>query len=337
MPAKYFDIHYRKASAIPAGATSLEDAVKSALSRADALIQPLWLRAEDRIMDMADHSDAEKLLFNTPADVAKGIAGELCLYRQGAVQPILAFEPKTVKTSSISVAQIFALIEQEAPEKREFITGVCYWLVIENHVLFVTLRGFPKDYVRDFFAWLTASGSSDSPVLTAELDPAEVAGNLGRISKFVVRGSNGKPKFAVTPADSEGQLRVRKGRLAVPWDKAEDAIALTIGESALTRLKDSLTDKNRLFAETEWGVIGPRSKKLKETLSALASEAANSTDGEVSVMGKDGEIKDGSAILKLRMPFNVERDGHYLLDFAEAVGQLNEAFRRFSSDGKLVT
>ncbi|MEI6640385.1 MAG: hypothetical protein WCL10_00010 [Novosphingobium sp.] len=174
-------------------------------------------------------------------------------------------------------------------------------------------------------------------MLTAELDPAEVAGNLGRISKFVVRGSNGKPKFAVTPADSEGQLRVRKGRLAVPWDKAEDAIALTIGESALTRLKDSLTDKNRLFAETEWGVIGPRSKKLKETLSALASEAANSTDGEVSVMGKDGEIKDGSAILKLRMPFNVERDGHYLLDFAEAVGQLNEAFRRFSSDGKLVT
>ncbi|MEI6640386.1 MAG: hypothetical protein WCL10_00015 [Novosphingobium sp.] len=122
MPAKYFDIHYRKASAIPAGATSLEDAVKSALSRADALNQPLWLRAEDRIMDMADHSDAEKLLFNTPADVAKGIAGELCLYRQGAVQPILAFEPKTVKTSSISVAQIFALIEQEAPEKREFIT-----------------------------------------------------------------------------------------------------------------------------------------------------------------------------------------------------------------------
>lgn len=45
-----------------------------------------------------------------------------------------------------------------------------------------------------------------------------------------------------------------------------------------------MTDKNRLFAETEWGVLGPRTKKLKDTLSSLASEAANATDGDVSIM-----------------------------------------------------
>lgn len=337
MATKYFDIHYRKVSAVPTGATTLEDAIKAALAQTDANGDALWLRADDRIMEIVDHTDGERLLFNTPADVERGVAGELCLYRKGAVQPVLAFEASTVQTSKLSVAQIYRLIEQEAPEKREFITGVCYWLVIGNHVLFVTLRGFPKDYVRDFFSWLVAGSTATSLQLTAELDPAEVAGNLGRISKFVVRGSTGKAKFAVSPADADSQTKVRKGRSAVPWDKAEKAIALTIGESGLSRLKDGLTDKNRLFAETEWGVLGPRSKQLKETLSNLASEAANATDGDVSVMAKDGEIRDGSAILKLRMPFDVEGEGHYLLDFAQTVDQLNEAYRRFATDGKLST
>lgn len=335
MPKKYFDIHYRKASGISKNPATLEGAIKAALEKKDAGGQTLWLRAQDRIMDIVDQADGERLLFNTPADVTKGVAGELCLYRMGAVQPVLAFEASTVQTSNLSVAEIFKLIEEKAPEKREFITGVCYWLVIGNHVLFVTLRGFSKEYVRDFFAWLIAESAGRDLKLTAELDPAEVAGNLGRIGKFVVRGSNGSPKFAVSPADTGGEVKIRKGRKAVPWDKAEEAIALTIGENGLSRLKDSLTARNSLFAETEWGVLGPRSKKLKETLSNLASEAANATDGEVSIMARDGEIKDGSAILKLRLPFDVEGDGHYLLDFADVVSQLNEAYRRFAADGKL--
>jgi len=335
MPAKYFNIHYRKVSEVPNASNVLEAAIKAALAKVDETGQALWLRADDRIMEIADHADGERLLFNTPADVEQGVAGELCLYRQGAVQPVLAFEASTVQTSNLSVAQIYRLIEQEAPEKREFITGVCYWLVIGNHVLFVTLRGFPKDYVRDFFGWLVAGSVATPLKLTAELDPAEIAGNLGRISKFVVRGASGQPKFAVEPANKEAQAKVRKGRGAVRWDKVEDAIALTIGDDGLARLKDGMSDKNRLFAETEWGVMGPRTKKLKETLSNLASEVANATDGDVSVMAHDGEIKDGSAILKLRLPFDVEGDGHYLLDFAHTVNQLVEAYRRFATDGKL--
>jgi hypothetical protein len=335
MPTKYFDIHYRKASSIFAESATLEEAVKLALGKAGNNGEALWLRADDRIMEIVGHSDGEKLLFNTPADVEKGVAGELCLYRKGAVQPVLEFEASTVRTSKLTIAQIYKLIEQKAPEKKEFITGVCYWLVIENHVLFITLRGFPKDYVRDFFSWLTTQSTASSLALTAELDPAEVAGNLGRISKFVVRGASGQPKYAVSPANKDDQVKISKGRSAVPWDNAEAAISLTIGESGLSRLKDGMSSKNRLFAETEWGILGPRSKKLKETLANLASEVANSTDGDVSIMAKDGQIKDGSAILKLRLPFEVEGEAHYLIDFAQTVLQLNEAYRRFATDGKL--
>lgn len=286
-------------------------------------------------MTIGTSSDPEKLLFNTPADVTDGVAGELCLYRSGAVQPVLEFEASTVETSKLTVAQIYKLIEQKAPKNREFITGVCYWLIIGNHVLFVGLRGFPKDYVRDFFDWICGEADGDPLKLTAELDPAEVAGKLGRISKFVVRGASGKAKFAVSPVQAEAQTRVRKGRAAVPWDRAEDAIALTIGETGLSRLKSSLGPKNELFAETEWGVVGPRSKKLKETLSELATEASNASDGDVSVMATDGDIRDGSAVLKLRLPFDVEGEAHYLLDFGQAIEQLAEAYRRFSTDGKL--
>ena len=335
MPNKYYDVHYRKVSAVPNN-VSLQKAIMDALGSKNASGNSLWLRPDDRIMPITLHSDDdERLLFNTPADVKEGVAGEMCLYRKGAVQPLLAFEAATVKISELSVAQIYKFIEQKAPQKKEFITGVCYWLVIDNHVLFVTLRGFPKNYVRDFFSWLITGSTTSDLQLSAELDPAQIAGNLGRIGKFVVRGANGKPQFAVSPADGEAEAKIRKGRSAVPWDKAEAAIALTIGDNGLTRLKDGLSPKNRLFAETEWGVTGPRSKKLKETLSELASQVANSTDGDVSVMAKDGEIRDGSAILKLRLPFDVESDGHYLLDFPQAVSQLNEAYRRFAADKKL--
>lgn len=335
VPKKYFDVHYRRASGTPAASTNLEQTVKSALEKTDNQGRTLWLRAEDRIMVFPNHPNGERILFNTPADVSAGVAGELCLYRQGAVQPVLAFEPSTVNTSKLSVAQIFKILEEVAPNKREFITGVCYWLVVENHVLFVPLRGFPKDYVREFFLWLLTPSAAPNLQLTAELDPAQVAGNLGRIGKFAVRGSNGEAKYLASSAKKEEQVKVRKGRRAVPWDKAEKAIALTIGEDGLSKLKDNLSPKNALFAETEWGVLGPRSKKLKETLSTLASEIADSTDGDVSIVGRDGEVKAGSAILKLSLPFDVEGEGHYLLDFADAIGQLNEAYRRFSIDGKL--
>jgi hypothetical protein len=328
---RYFEVHYRRAKYDIEPAKTLQQAIMGALAK-NSGGQSLWLRPDDRIMPTAG-PDKEKLLFNTPADVDQGVAGELCLFREGAVQPVLEFQVATVQTSDLSTAQIYKILEEKAPGNKEFIRGVCYWLVIDDHVFFVTLRGFPKDLLQSFLQWLL---SSQSFRLGAELDPSEV-GNIGRISKFVVRGANGAPKYAVSPASADGQAKVRKGKAAVPWDKAEAAIALTIGDNGLGRLKGSLGARNRLFAETEWGVIGPRSKKLKETLSELATEIADVHEGEgdVSVMARDGEIRDGNAYLKAKMPFDVEGDGHYLLDFADVIAQLSEVYSRFSTDDKL--
>lgn len=329
---RYFEVHYRHAKFDPAGGKSLQTCIHDALEKKDTSGKPLWKRPSDRIMAVAGPND-EKLLFNTPADATTGIAGELCLYRQGAVQPALEFTAEEVETSDLTTATIYKILEEKAPQNREFITGVCYWLVIQDHVFFVTLRGFPKDFLQEFIRWLTGSSFK----LNAELDPSEIGADIGRVSKFVVRGATGSPKYAVSPASVDGQAKVRKGKGAVPWDKAEKAIALTIGEDGLDRLKGSLGKRNQLFAETEWGVIGPRSKKLKETLTELATELADSHEGDVSVMGKDGEIRNGSAYLKAKMPFEVEGEGHYLLDFGDAVTQLSEVHDRFAQDDKLPT
>lgn len=331
---RYFDVHYRQAKHSGTSFASLQQAVIAALGAQNSAGESLWLRPDDRIMQIAGTND-EKLLFNTPADAAVGVAGELCLFRKGAVQPALEFTEKTVSTSSLSTAKIYKILEEKAPDNREFITGVCYWLVLDDHVLFVTLRGFPKDFLRAFFEWLLA-GVGMKPALDAALDPAEV-GDIGRVSKFVVRGASGQPRFSATPAATDGEMKVRKGRGAVPWDKTEDAIALTIGEPGLDQLKGSLGKRNRLFAETEWGVLGPRTKKLKETLTQLATELADSHDGDVSIQGKDGEIKNGNAFLKAKMPFEVEGEGHYLLDFGDVVNQLSEVYERFAKDNKLPT
>lgn len=329
---RYFEVHYRRAKYSKPSTDTLQVAVQKALGSTDSNGASLWLRPADRIMQVAGPDD-EKLLFNTPADAKQGIAGELCLYRKGAVQPALEFKPETVATSNLSTATIYKILEEKAPSNKEFITGVCYWLVIDDHVLFVSLRGFPKDFLQAFFSWLLKE--SDLVRLSAELDPSEIGKDVGRVSKFIVRGASGTPRYAASPMSEDGEKAVRKGKSAVPWDKAEKAIALTIGEDGLGRLKGSLGKNNRLFAETEWGVIGPRSKKLKSTLTELATELADSHDGDVSVMGKDGEIKNGSAVLKSKMPFEIEGEGHYLLDFGDVVAQLAEVYERFSADDKL--
>lgn len=329
---RYFEVNYRHAKHQGATGQTLQSAITAALAAQDVNGTSLWLRPDDRIMAVAGPDD-EKLLFNTPADASKGIAGELCLFRKGALQPALDFTAKTVNTSTLSAATIYQLLEEKAPENREFITGICYWLVIENHVLFVTLKGFPKDFLTTFFDWLLKD-LGVSAKLDAALDPSEV-GSIGRVSKFVVKGSSGSPKFTATPVTTDGQAKIKKGRRAVPWDKAEEAIALTIGEDGLDRLKGSMGKRNALFAETEWGVLGPRTKKLKETLTELATELADSQEGDVSVMGKDGQIREGSVFLKSKMPFEVEGSGHYFLDFSDVVSQLAEVYGRFSTDDKL--
>jgi len=46
-------------------------------------------------------------------------------------------------------------------------------------------------------------------------------------------------------------------------------------------------------------------------------------------------VRDGDAILRVRMPFSIPQDGSNLLEFDNVADQLQEVYSRFVKDGKI--
>ncbi len=80
---------------------------------------------------------------------------------------------------------------------------------------------------------------------------------------------------------------------------------------------------------------GKRTAESRAKIREIATEVADMTDAEVRIDGKDGTVRDGDAILRVRMPFSIPQDGSNLLEFDNVADQLQEVYSRFVKDGKI--
>lgn len=84
--------------------------------------------------------------------------------------------------------------------------------------------------------------------------------------------------------------------------------------------------------------IGYRARKRKfqkEFMSNLAAGLRNIPDGEIRVIGRDGEIKGDDARLSADMNIRKIRETSSLLDLEDALRQMKEVHRRFLHDGRI--
>ncbi|ABC64411.1 hypothetical protein ELI_11595 [Erythrobacter litoralis HTCC2594] len=330
MATKYLPINYRHSAV--SGEGSFEAALRECLNKAVNGNQKLSEAPTERVMILGQ--EGRELLLNEFADVTDGMAGIICEVVPGLLQPVLRRNEQQKQLTTNTLATLFELMEQEAGEKQDFIQGLCYFFVRHDHLLFVNVKGFRKRDVELFFEWLLQKLVGRSIALSAVLDRAETGDDIGRVSKFRIRGSSSNSKGVALNVGKEVKTRI--GARTVAWSKAEAVVQAVVPAESFEKLMDSMGDKNRLVADVQWSVAGPRDKKVKEALQDVVTELADMDDGIVGIAGKDGEIKDGGVILGAKRPFDVAEEKNILIDFDHATDTLVSEYVRWVEDKKIV-
>ena len=330
MPSRYLTVNYRHAGL--EGDISFEARLRSCIDAEHAPGLRFSQAPAARIM-VQQHGGRE-LLLNEFADVVDGVAGIVCEVLPGFLQPVLKRQAQEKQLTQNTVSTVFEIAEQAAAEQEDFIQGLCYFYVRNNHILFTTLKGFRKADVEPFFNWLLEKFDKGNVTLTATLDKAAAAGGIGRVSKFRLRGSSGGGRGVALGVDRE--VRKRLGATSVAWSKAEEVVQAILPQGAFERLVSSLGEKNRLVADVQWSVAGPRNQEVKDALAEVVTELANLDDGVVGIAGKSGEIKEGGVILAENRPFDVAMDNTIIIDFDHATDVLVTTFARWIEDRKIV-
>ena len=275
-----------------------------------------------------------EFVLNEFADVVDGVAGIICEVHPGVYQPILRRTETEAQLTDQTLATIFEIAEQSAGEAEDFVQGLCYFYVRENHVLFSTLKGFRKAEFTTFVSWLLDKFDKGQAELDAAVDREQIGNDIGRVSKFRIRGRSGEGEGVQLAV--QGEVRKRLGARTVAWSKAEEIIQTILPAQTFERLVNSLGDQNRLVADVQWSVAGPRDQEVKEAIQDVVTELADLEDGIVNITGKDGEIASGSAILETTRLFELSPDKTILIDFDHATDRLVSTLQRWVEDQKII-
>ncbi len=338
MPTAYHMVHYRrfKLSDNTAGST-LEDLCRTALDVTNSNGIKLWERAQDRLCSLND-PEGREIFLNRVADLSSAVFGEMCLTQAQDLQALLQMHAKTVQLSNLTLAEVFELNERTAPSGSKFIRGMLYWLAIGNHLFFIKTQSMTANFLSTYIKWLIGSvTSSNDFLLQAEFDKSQVGGDIGDIRSLRVSGKN-SPQFAVVPSDALPRTTSVTKTVAdkvVQFSQAIPIIQAILGKAGTQSLIESLGPEEYLAVDAAVKIRGKRTTNSRETISKLADDLADLTDGEVKVEGQDGTISGGDAILRTRMPFDLPHEGSHLLDFNNVADQLQEVYKRFVSDGKI--
>ena len=286
----------------------------------------------DRIMRL--ETDGRELILNEFADVVDGVAGIVCQVVPGALQPALTRVSSSKQLTKTTISEVFEIAEQKAGDKKDFIQGILYFYVRHNHLIFVTVKGFPRSSVAPFFEWLLQKMQGKSVTVHARLDPAIVGSNLGRVSNFRLRGRSGNgPGVAL---NVEGEVKRRKGAKTVAWSKAEEVVRALLPHDVFDRLVASLNDRNHLVADVQWSVAGPRSKEVKDAITDVVTELANIDDGVLTVSGNKGSLEEGKVVLEQTRAFEISTDNGVVIDFDHATDVLVRTMHAWVENKQLI-
>ncbi len=302
----------------------------------------MWERAQDRFFDLSDAAERQVVL-NKVADLSSAVFGEMCLFQKQDFQALLEMQTSKVQLSNITKAEIFNLAERAAPNNSKFIRGLCYWLVIGNHLFFVKTQSMTADILNVYMDWLlkirtSALDVNASFALQAEFDRTQVTGDIGDITRLKVSGKSASPIMVMAgdepPPKSVATSRTVTDR-AFYTETARKVAEIIFGRERTDALVDSLGPSEYLAVEAAVKVRGRRTAESREKLRKLAEDLADLTDDKVQIEGKDGKLSDEDAILRTRMPFNQPHAGSSILEFDNVADQLQEVYSRFVRDGKI--
>lgn len=339
----YHMVHYRefKATGLPAP-ISLENLLRKRLSANGASGAPRWEAINDRLMSPEGNTGYE-LVLNRVADLSSAVFGEMCLVHNNGLQTLLKIQSKKHQLSTITLAEIYDILESSAPDGTKYIRGLGYFLCIGDHFFFVRNQSLNEEHIHAYFDWLLRTETSGFPatcsmILDPRIDPSISAKDIGEIKALKVGGPS-FPQMTITPTnDAEEKERSTTRKIAdkfIQFEKAFDLAKTLLGDTKAQELADSLGPKERLVVDASVKIKGTRTEKSREKLKEIAKSLDTMTEGKIAVEGKDGKIIDKNLVLRTNMPFEIETEGSNLLSFDNVADQLQKVYNRFVEDGKI--
>ena len=342
MSKAYHMVHYRhfEADAATLKGKTLESLCREALNTSNGK-SALWARPEDRVFDMAG-GDSRKIFLNKVADLSSAVFGEMCLAQAKDLQALLNMKPSEIKLSDLTTATVYDLDEREAPSGSQFVRGLAYWLAIGNHILFVKTHSMTPELVRLYLDWLLKSRGAVVPpdlsfALNAEFDKTATAGDIGEIRNLRLVGKSA-PQIINFEGAAEKRTVKTSRSVADKFAQMQQAVPIVkalFGDTKTQSLIESLGPEEYLAVEASVKVRGRRTEESRKKFQAIANDLADESDAQVQIEGKDGQIRDGDAILRTKMPFHLPHEGSNLLEFDNVADQLQEVYARFVKDGKI--
>lgn len=285
-------------------------------------------------MSLGDGSGLE-LVLNKVADLSSAVFGEMCLIHNNGVQALLKLDAEKHQLSSITMAEIYSLMESGAPKGTRYVRGLAYFLAVGQHLFFIRTQSLTPEHMRQYIEWLLKASPGGLPpdgsiALESKFDKSVVGGNIGEIKALKVGGPS-FPQMTVQPAnEKQTKERATTRKIAekfVQFDQAYKLAKTLLGESNAEKLAESLGPKERLVVDATVRVRGTRTEESKAQMKNLASQLDGLTEGKITVEGKDGRMQDKDVILRTSMPFSVEKDGSSLLDFDNVADQLQIVYK----------
>jgi len=339
----YHMVHYREFKGEGLSVTAdFENLVRGCLSATGPSGLPRWESIADRLT-APEGATGFELVLNRVADLSSAVFGEMCLVHQNGLQTLLQLTAKKHQLSTITMAEIYDILESGAPAGTKYIRGLSYFLAVGNHFFFLRTQSLNEQHIHSYIEWLLRTDpakvpTSASVALESKIDPSISAKDIGEIKALRVSGPS-FPQMTVTPVnDTQTKERATTRKVAdkfVQFEKAFDLAKTLLGEARAVELAESLGPRERLVVDASVKVRGTRTEASRAKLKELATSLDTLTEGRITVEGKDGKLIDKNLVLRTNMPFDVDHDGSTLLDFDNVADQLQKVYARFVEDGKI--
>lgn len=325
-------IHYRRFVDEPnlLNGKSLETAINDAMLHAvdGGPLKENWSRRTRALPETEDTH-----FINLFADGNGHFFGDLSHYTRGHMQALLE---RADGVPFLNVSQM------PAPEGREYLHSVMYWLTRGNHVLVLQSRSIGTKQLEEYLTWLLQERSGVAPtgsgiILESVLDIDEVGGDLDDISEIIIGGSPlPEPPGYVAP--ERGSEQVGKDIEQYTGLDRRRAWASRMRE-VLRAVMSSEADVDELLGSVPEGAdldvtvqIGYKLKKRSISREPMQRALRNLPDGDIRAISKGG--RQTGRDVRLSYSARVQKNGS-LLDPGDVERALREAYDHFVSNGKI--
>ena len=330
---RYATVHYRKlvrSANVFANGQTLSKSVQAALNRSDSSGSNYLNNWRIRVTQSPSNKSQHRFINNLHLDSISTF-GILCAFTPGDMQALI--EANTPISASAPIN------ESKAPTNNEYINGIAYWLIVDDHVYIVQHSAVRTKALEEYLTWLLRDetqmiGQADTIVLQSAFDISSLGEDLENVKSVEIGGITPETVRNGDVRDIEERKSIVQNRPLL--SRAPEVLSAFLGDLRAKEIIDSVPPEGYLDLLLSVGYRIKRRRKMDTSfMSKLATDFRNLDDGEVKIRSKDGIICGDEARLHENMPFKIMRPYGILFDLDDVRKKMGRVHQRFLEDGKI--